>query len=71
MFNYRFSEIFKSNDGKSEKSFQLLQKAYVDSRYKDDYHISTADLVFLQEKIKTIHNISDIVVKQMNYQKFP
>lgn len=65
MFYYRFSEIFKSNDGKSEKLFQLLQKAYINARYKDDYHINTVDLILLREKIETIQNICGKLVNDL------
>ncbi len=64
MFYHRFSEIFKSSDGKSEKLFQLLQKAYINARYKDDYHTHTADLLFLEEKIRTILNIYEKIAKE-------
>jgi uncharacterized protein len=64
MFYGRFPEIFKSHDGKSQKAFQLLQKAYIDGRYKDDYHIGTSDLIFLQEKIHTVLNFYEHITKE-------
>lgn len=65
MFYFRLHEIFKSHDGKSERSFQLLQKAYIDARYKEDFHVGTTDLIFLKEKIETIQNICEMIAKQI------
>lgn len=64
MVNYRIQEIFPRHTEQQERLFQLLQKAYIDTRYKDDYHINTADL----EAIKAILvKLVDIVQYQGNH----
>ena len=44
MVNYRVIDIFPRNNEKQERLFGLLQKAYIDTRYKDDYSIAVAEL---------------------------
>jgi len=50
MVNYTITEILPRNNEQQERLFQLLQKGYIDTRYKDNYHINTAEL----EAIKTM-----------------
>lgn len=56
MVSYNISDIFSRNNEKNEKLFQLLQKAYIGSRYDKDYSIGTHDLVVITEKIETLRN---------------
>lgn len=62
MVSYRLPELFQCNNEKNERLFGLLQKAYIDSRYKEDYTIGTDDLIILTEKVKTLMDI----VKNVN-----
>jgi hypothetical protein len=52
MMRYQLPEIFPHNNEENEWLFQLLQKAYVGRRYKNDYSITTTDL----QKIKVMVN---------------
>jgi uncharacterized protein len=62
MVSYRLPELFSRNNEKNERLFGLLQKAYIDARYKEDYTIGTDDLMILTEKVRTLMDI----VKNVN-----
>ncbi len=68
MFDYKIPELFPRNNDKNERLFQLLQKAYLDSRYKGDYSITTPELLILTERIKelqkTMQNICNTKLKE-------
>jgi HEPN domain-containing protein len=49
MVNYKITEIFPRQNEQQARLFQLLQKAYIDTRYKDNYSISTVELQTLKE----------------------
>lgn len=44
MVTHRVNEIFPKNNEPEKRLVSLLQKAYIDSRYREDYAISEADL---------------------------
>lgn len=61
LVSYQLADIFPQKTEEEKRLFTLLQKAYIDTRYKEDYKISTDDLLCLTEKVKHIHEIlSDI-----------
>jgi uncharacterized protein len=45
------SQVRKEND---KKLFSLLQKAYIDCRYKEDFSIAYEDIAALTAKVKTL-----------------
>ena len=49
--------LFPRNNEKNERLFQLIQKAYIDTRYKDDYSISVDNLLILTERVRALENI--------------
>jgi hypothetical protein len=57
MVSYNITEIFSRNNEKNERLFQLLQKAYIQARYKADYTIRTDELITLTEKVRTLMDI--------------
>jgi len=57
MISYNLPDVFNRNNQKNERLFQLLQKAYIDARYKEDYTIKTDDLLFITERIRTFIEI--------------
>lgn len=57
MVNYTITEILPRNNEQQERLFQLLQKAYIDTRYKYDYHINTAELQGLKAMIEKLVEI--------------
>lgn len=57
LVSYQLPDIFPQKTEEDKRLFNLLQRAYVDTRYKEDYRISNADLLQLTEKISHIHEI--------------
>ncbi len=50
--------VFPRNNEKEEKLFRQLQKAYIHSRYKDDYIITEQELMELMERVKKLLEIA-------------
>ena len=57
LVSYQLPDIFPQKTEEDKRLFNLLQKAYIDTRYKEDYKISNDDLLQLTEKISHIHEI--------------
>lgn len=57
MISDKLTLLFPRNNEKNERLFQLLQKAYIDTRYKDDYSISVDNLLLLTERVRALENI--------------
>ncbi len=57
MVSYQLHDVFPKKTDNDKRLFNLLQKAYIDSRYRQDYTIHLHDLVALTEKVKLIHDI--------------
>ena len=66
LFSDRFAAIFPRNNDNEERLFQLLQKAYIDTRYKDDYCINVEHLLTLTERVRTIERlVKDVCSSQL------
>jgi HEPN domain-containing protein len=57
MFCYQLPDLFAKNNEKEKKLYSLLNKAYIDTRYKDDYTITGEELTALTEKAKRIKEL--------------
>lgn len=57
LVSYQLPGIFPQNSEEDKRLFRLLQKAYTDTRYKEDYQICNDDLICLTEKVICIHEI--------------
>jgi HEPN domain-containing protein len=57
MFCSQVLEVFPRKTDNDKRLFQLLQKAYIDSRYREEYSIGFTDLSKLTERVRTIHGI--------------
>lgn len=57
MVSYRIADIFPRKTEKEKRLFNILQKAYIDSRYKEDYRIEFSDLLELAERVRFIQEI--------------
>ncbi len=57
MVSDKLALLFPRNSEKNERLFQLIQKAYIDTRYKDDYSISVDNLLILTERVRALENI--------------
>jgi Uncharacterized conserved protein related to C-terminal domain of eukaryotic chaperone, SACSIN len=54
---YQLPQLFPRQTEQEKRLFNLLQKAYIDTRYKEDYKITDEELLTLIEKIRRIHEI--------------
>ena len=57
LISYQLPDIFPQKTDQEKRLFNLLQKAYIGTRYKEDYKISNDDLLCLTEKVMYIHEI--------------
>ena len=59
MVNYHITEIFSRQNEQEERLFQLLQKAYIDTRYKDNYQINIVELTAIKDMVAKLINIME------------
>ncbi len=57
MVSYKLPAVFLRNNDKNERLFQLFQKAYIETRYKEDYVIRTDDLLVITERVRSLLEI--------------
>ncbi len=58
MVCYQLPEILLGNNKENDKRlFNLLQKAYIDTRYKSDYNINTIDLIALTDILRRLNEV--------------
>jgi HEPN domain-containing protein len=57
MFCYQLPDVFPKNNEKEKKLYSLLNKAYIDTRYKEDYTITHEELSCLTGKVKRIKEL--------------
>ncbi len=57
MVSYRIQDIFPRQTDYEKRLFNFLQKAYIDSRYREDYSIGITDLLELTERVRIIQDI--------------
>ncbi len=50
----KVTELFPASTEEEEKLFKLLQRAYVDVRYKEDYAVSPNDVFTLSERVSEL-----------------
>ncbi|MDQ6763134.1 MAG: HEPN domain-containing protein, partial [Bacteroidota bacterium] len=60
MASWHLPEIFARTNEKNERLFQLLQKAYISGRYKDNYSISTPELMTIADRVKQLQNVMKV-----------
>ena len=48
---------------KERRYFELLRRAYIDSRYSKEYSITKDEILFLEDKVRKIHDIVDAFCK--------
>lgn len=63
MFCYNLPEIFPRSSEKEEHIFQLLQKAYVGGRYREEYSITITDLQKIVEKVSALKEVMKNCIK--------
>ena len=57
MVSYLLPDVFPRKTEQDKRLFNLLQKAYIDTRYREDYKINVTELLFLTEKVRRIHDL--------------
>jgi HEPN domain-containing protein/predicted nucleotidyltransferase len=59
----RFKTIFPRTNDEEERLFQVLKKAYIDSRYKLDYKVTKEDLEYLSQRVEKLHDLTELACK--------
>lgn len=54
---HRLPDLFPQDTDQEKRLFQLLQRAYIEPRYKADYKISQHDLMLLTERVEELLQI--------------
>lgn len=57
MINYKIPAIFPREKEADERLFRLLQKAYIDTRYKEGFVINISDILTLTKRVKALQEI--------------
>jgi HEPN domain-containing protein/predicted nucleotidyltransferase len=60
----RFKTVFPNQTNEEKRLFNLLQKAYIDSRYKDGYSVNPDDLKWLAEKVMKLKDLVEKICKE-------
>jgi uncharacterized protein len=56
-FSAEICQLFPRNNEKEEQLFRQLQKAYIHSRYKDDYAVSEQELLTLKDRLAVMLDV--------------
>ena len=62
--DHRFKIIFPRKSTEEERLFQLLKKAYIESRYALDYKVSREDLEYLSERVTKLRDLTSLACKE-------
>jgi len=57
MVSPNVADIFARHAPEDKRVFQLLQKAYIEARYRSTYEISQTDLLNLSDKVKSLQKL--------------
>lgn len=57
LVSYRIQDVFPKKTDKEKRLFTILQKAYIDSRYSEDYTLAVTDLTELSERVRILQDI--------------
>jgi HEPN domain-containing protein/predicted nucleotidyltransferase len=60
----RFKAVFPRSTPEEERMFILLKKAYIDSRYKLDYTITSEELVYLGSCVEKLRNLTEVACRE-------
>ena len=63
-YNSEFTKVFPQDTKPHCKAFKLLQRAYVDARYKKDYKITKKQLEYLAERVKVLQKLTKKICKE-------
>lgn len=62
--NSAFGTVFPKNTPEKKRLFELLQKAYIDSRYNMNYKIEKEELEYLSERVKLLRDLTERICNQ-------
>jgi uncharacterized protein len=62
-FSAKLAAVFPRNNDKENNLFQLLQKAYVHGRYRDDYVITEKELQVLVQRVKLLQDVTRQIIE--------
>jgi HEPN domain-containing protein len=62
--NMEFSKAFPMASKQEQHRFDLLKRAYVDARYKDDYLITKQDLDYLAERVQVLRKLTEEICRE-------
>lgn len=60
----RFKTVFPNKTEEEKRLLILLNKAYIDSRYKLNYTVDPADLQWLSERVQKLQELTEVVCKE-------
>lgn len=69
LIEYQLEKIFTTNSEGNNRLFTLLRDAYIDTRYREAYKITSKDLELLTEKVRSILEIVEDSGKQILEKK--
>jgi len=61
----RFKSVFPRTNAEEERLFNLLKRAYIDSRYKLDYEIERGDLEWLSLRVGVLRGLTENCCKSV------
>lgn len=63
-YTLELAKVFPRNTEEEERLFKLLQRAYVEARYNDEFVVTRADIDALIPKIELLRDITEKVCKE-------
>lgn len=59
-----FGTVFAKNTPQEKRLFELLQKAYIDSRYNMNYKIEKTELEYLGERVRLLRDLTERICRE-------
>lgn len=56
--------VFPKNTPEEKRLFELLQRAYIDSRYNMNYKIEKGELAYLSERVQLLKELTERICKE-------
>ena len=60
----RLKDVFPQRNKEEQRLFQLLKKAYIDSRYRKDYAITAQELQYLAERVLLLRALTEALCQK-------
>ncbi len=59
-----FAKVFPNNTKEEKRLFELLQKAYIDARYKPEYSIKKEELEYLGQRVELLKELTGCICRE-------